>query len=271
MSNVTRKQFLGGGAALAALVALGGRPARADQLDDIMRAKKIRVATDLAIPPSGMMSPQMEPIGSDVEVAKLLAQDWGLELEFVQTTGATRIPNVQTNKADIIISTLSVTPERAKVVAFSKPYAALQSVVGGARDLPVKALADLRGRAVTVTRGTTQDTELTGLAREHGFRVVRYDDDATMVTAAVSGQAEMVATSATLVAQIGQRIPAKNFEPKFVLRNFDLAMGLRQGETALMEKVNAWIDTNIRNGKLNAIYKKYHGAELPEHMRGTGA
>ena len=45
----------------------------------------------------------------------------------MQTTGATRIPNVQTGKADIIISTLSVTPERAKVIDFSKPYAALQS------------------------------------------------------------------------------------------------------------------------------------------------
>ena len=99
-------------------------------LDDIIKAKKIRIATDLAIPPSGMIDGAMKPTGSDVETAELLAKDWGLQLEFVQTTGATRIPNVQTNKADIIISTLSVTPERAKVIDFSKPYAALQSVVG---------------------------------------------------------------------------------------------------------------------------------------------
>ena len=89
-----------------------------------MKAKKIRIATDLAIPPSGMIDAAMKPTGSDVETAQLLAKDWGLELEFVQTTGATRIPNVQTNKADIIISTLSVTPERAKVIDFTKPYAA---------------------------------------------------------------------------------------------------------------------------------------------------
>ena len=57
-----------------------------------MKAKKIRVATDLAIPPSGMVDDQMRPTGSDVETAQLLAKDWGLQLEFVQTTGATRIP-----------------------------------------------------------------------------------------------------------------------------------------------------------------------------------
>ena len=95
-----------------------------------MKAKKIRISTDVAIPPSGMMDSSMKPTGSDVETAQLLAKDWGLELEFVQTTGATRIPNVQTGKADIIISTLSVTPERAKVIDFTKPYAVLQSVVG---------------------------------------------------------------------------------------------------------------------------------------------
>ncbi len=104
--------------------------AYADAYKDIMAAKKIRISTDLAIPPSGMLDTAMKPTGSDVETAQQLAKDWGLELEFVQTTGATRIPNLQTNKADIVISTLSVTPQRAEVIDFSKAYAALQSVVG---------------------------------------------------------------------------------------------------------------------------------------------
>lgn len=58
----------------------------------------------------GMLDDSMKPTGSDVETAKLLAKDWGLELEFVQTTGAPRIPNLQTNKADIVISTLGGMP-----------------------------------------------------------------------------------------------------------------------------------------------------------------
>ncbi len=148
-------------AAVLATLAAGVAPAAADALADIMAAKKIRVATDMAIPPSGMLDPNLQPTGSDVETAKLLAADWGLELEFVQTTGATRIPNLQTNKADIVISTLSVTPQRAEVIDFSKPYAALQSVVGAPKTAAIAGWDDVRGQAITVTRGTTQDTELT--------------------------------------------------------------------------------------------------------------
>jgi polar amino acid transport system substrate-binding protein len=208
----------------------------------------------------------MKPTGSDVETAQLLAKDWGLELEFVQTTGATRIPNVQTGKADVIISTLSVTPERAKVIDFTKAYAALQSVVGCLKSLPVKDWPDLKGKPIAVSRGTTQDTTLTNM-KDRDLRIARFDDDATMVTAAVSGQADCIATSATIVNQIGVKNAARPFEPKVTITNFDLAMGVRQGEPRLVEKLNEWIAANLKNGKLNAIYEKFHGTALPPAMR----
>lgn len=255
--------------ALAAAFMIGGTAAKADQLDDIMAAKKIRISTDLAIPPSGMMDASMKPVGSDVETAELLARDWGLEIEWVQTTGATRIPNLQTNKADIVISTLSVTPERAKVIDFTNAYAALQSVVGGLKTLDVKSWDDLKGKTIAVSRGTTQDTALTNRAKEGGFNVARYDDDATMVTAAVTGQADFIATSATIVNQIGVKNPARPFEPKVLITAFDLAIGVRKGEPRLVAKLNEWIAANLKNGKLNEIYKKYHGSDLPPNMRAS--
>ena len=252
--------------AMTCMVALGTTAAHADLLDDIMKAKKIRIATDMAIPPSGMMDANLKPTGSDVETAQLLAKDLGLELEFVQTTGATRIPNVQTNKADIIISTLSVTPERAKVIDFTKAYAALQSVVGCLKTVEAKGWDDLKGKTIAVSRGTTQDTELSNM-KDRNLTLARFDDDATMVTAAVSGQADCVATSATIVNQIGVKNPARTFEPKVLIRTFDLAIGVRKGEPRLVEKLNEWISTNLKNGKLNEIYKKFHGSELPQEMR----
>src|ERR1700730_3072779 len=108
------------GAALAALVFIAiGPSAHADVLDDIKAAKKIRVAIDLGLPPYGMTDDKMQPTGSDVETARLLAKVLGVEFELVPTTGATRIPSLQTGKADVVISTLSVTVERAKVIDFS--------------------------------------------------------------------------------------------------------------------------------------------------------
>jgi polar amino acid transport system substrate-binding protein len=262
-----KKGMLYGIVVAACVGAMAAAPAQADLLDDIVKAKKIRVATDVAIPPAGMMDANMKPTGSDVETAQLLAKDWGFELEFVQTTGATRIPNVQTGKADVIISTLSVTPERAKVIDFSKPYAALQSVVGARKDMAIKDWGDLKGKTVTVTRGTTQDTELSAMANDRGFKVVRYDDDATMVTAGVSGQADMVATSVALVNQISAKSQKGPWEPKFVIRNFDLAIGIKQGEPRLLAKLDEWVAANVKNGKLNAIYKKFYGVDLPPQFR----
>jgi len=251
---------------VATCLAVAAMAAHADLLDDIVKAKKIRISTDMAIPPAGMMDSNMQPSGSDVETAKLLAKDWGLEIEWVPTTGATRIPNVNTGKADVIISTLSVTPERAKVIDFSKPYAVLQSVVGAPKTAAIKDWADLKGKSVTVTRGTTQDTELSGMANDKGFKVVRYDDDATMVTAGATGQADMVATSVALVNAISSKNPQKPWEPKFVIRNFDLAIGIKQGEPRLLAKLNEWVAANLKNGKLSAIYKKYYGVALPASM-----
>jgi len=253
-------------ALVASCLAVIALAAHADLLDDIMKAKKIRISTDVAIPPAGMMDANMKPTGSDVETAQLLAKDWGLELEFIPTTGATRIPNVNTGKADIIISTLSVTPERAKVIDFSKAYAVLQSVAGAPKATAIKDWADLKGKSVTVTRGTTQDTELSAMAKDRDFKVVRYDDDATMVTAGATGQAEMVATSVALVNAISNKNPQKPWEPKFVIRNFDLAIGIKQGEPRLLAKLDEWVAANLKNGKLSAIYKKFYGVDLPAAM-----
>ena len=55
------------------------------------------------------------------------------------TTGASRIPSLQTGKADVVISTLSVTAERAKVIDFSLAYAVLRTVVAGVKSIASRA------------------------------------------------------------------------------------------------------------------------------------
>jgi len=104
---------------------------RADTLSDIKAAKKIRISIDLTNSPYGRTDEKLQPSGSDVDIAKLLAADLGVAFEIVPTTGSSRIPLLQTGKADLVISSLSITPERAKVVDFSVPYADLLSVVAG--------------------------------------------------------------------------------------------------------------------------------------------
>lgn len=264
--NTMRKLTL----ALAATLALlsFGLPAQADTLDDIRQAKKIRIAIDLAIPPFGMTDDKLLPTGSDVDVARLLAKDLGVELEIVTTTGPTRIPLLQTGKADIVISTLSITADRAKVIDFSLPYADHLSVVAALKTLLIKDMADLNGKKVAVVRGTTQDSDLTQQAK--GAQLVRYEDDATMALAVASGQADILATARSLLPAINKKNPARAVDTKIVMQTFHLAIGLRKNEPRLMEWVNGWVKANLKNGKLNDIYKSYHGVGVAADILKVG-
>jgi polar amino acid transport system substrate-binding protein len=233
---------------------------RADTLSDIKQAKKIRISIDLTNSPYGRTDEKLQPSGSDVDIAKLLAKDMGVEFEIVPTTGSSRIPNLQSGKADLVISSLSITPERAKAVDFSVPYADLLSVVAGPKSIDVKTLADLDGKKVAVTRGTTQDTDLTQRAKT--TQIVRYEDDATLALAVASGQADLFATGRAQVVVINGKNPARELEPKITLRTFLLAIGVRKGDAELLAWVNNWVKTNLKNGRLNAINKAYHGVDL---------
>jgi polar amino acid transport system substrate-binding protein len=251
-------------AMLSALCLVIAFPASADVLSSIMARKKLRVATDMGIPPFGMLDASMKPTGSDVEVARALAADWGMELEFVNTTGPTRIPNINTDKADVIISSLSVTDERAKVIDFTKPYSFIRTtVIAPVADTSVKDWSDLKGKSIAVVRTTMQDVELTPKAAALGFTVVRFDDDATAITAAVSGQATYLGLGDPQMRAINQRIGNKPFEAKLVIKQFPIAMGVKKGEPALLAKLNEWIAANAKSGKLSAIHKKYHEVDVP--------
>lgn len=249
--------------ALLAMATVSASPATADALDDIKKAGKIRIAVDLGVPPYGMTDDKMQPSGSDIETARALAKDWGVEFEHVPTTGAARIPALQTSKADLVISTLSITPERAKVIDFSLGYAVLRTVIAAPKSVTVKSLAELDGKTVGTVRGTTHDTQLTREGPK-GMKLVRYEDDATEAQAFLSGQVDIFSTAELLVAQIDKKNPARQVEVKFVLDSFKLAIGVKQGETKLLEAVNQWITANLKNGRLNAIYKQYHRDDLPD-------
>ncbi len=252
------------GIAMAAIAVMGlAQVANADALDDIKKSGKIRIAVDLGVPPYGMTDDKMQPTGSDIETAKLLAADWGLQFEHVPTTGAARIPSLQTGKADLVISTLSITPERAKVIDFSKGYAVLRTVIAAPANIALKSMADLDGKTVGTVRGTTHDTQLTKEGPK-GMKLVRYEDDATEAQAFASGQVDIFSTAELLVAPINKKNPARQAEVKFVLDTFKLAIGVKKDEKRLVEEVDKWILANLKNGKLDAIYKKYHGNGLPD-------
>jgi len=214
----------------------------AQTMDGIERSKKIRIAIDPAAPPYSSKDTQLEFAGSEVDVARLLAKDWGLTLEIVSTTPANRLPYLLTDKADVVISTLSITPEREKVVDFSVPYSGIQIVVAAPRAMNLRSLADLANVTVATVRGSTNDAELTKAAPA-GVRIVRFEDDATAITAIVSGQAQAYCTAPALLAPVNQRKPELAMESKIVIKTNLTGIGLPKGDTRLKDKLDAWVRT----------------------------
>ncbi|KAF1071240.1 transporter substrate-binding domain-containing protein [Variovorax sp.] len=247
-----------------ALVAGVAQAAMADQLDDIKKAGKIRVAIAMGTPLFSFADANLQPTGSDVDTATQLAKDLGVKLEIVSVTNAARVPTLQAQRADIVVADLSITPEREKVVDFSTPYAVISIIVGGPKSIKVTDYADLNGKRIGLTRATVNDTLTTQQAK--GAEIVRYEDDATLITSMVTGQIDLFSSTPSNLSEMIKQAPAKNLELKFSQKDFDLGIALNKEQPKFKEWINNWVVTNQKNGKLNAIYKKYHGRDLPERI-----
>jgi len=236
-----------------------------DTLTKIRNAGVIRIAIDLSVPPWSYMDDKLTPTGSEVEAAKLLASDLGVKMEIVTTNGANRLPNLMQNRADVIMSALSITDERKKVIAFSLPYSGATTSVFAPRRMDIKSFADLSGKRIGVTRGITNDFDLTAMAPPDA-QIVRFEDEATTMTAIVSNQLEIAAIAQSLVDVINEKNPGKDLEPKLILRTATMGVGMRKEDVELKRWIDAWVKTNLANGKLPAIYKQFQKTDIPAQV-----
>src|SRR5437899_1474777 len=115
------------------------------------------ITAELTSPPFGIINKDGQPDGAEVETARALAKDLGVELEFVQVTGPSRIPTLLSGRADLAISSLSITTERAKAVMFANPHGALNIVIAGPQKTAIKMAADMVGKRIGITRGTLEE------------------------------------------------------------------------------------------------------------------
>ena len=92
-------------------------------LSDILSSGKVKIAVPEAFAPFGSVGATGEHEGYDVDVAKLIAKDLGVELELVPVVSKRRIPFLETDRVDLVISTMGANPSRAKSINFSSAYA----------------------------------------------------------------------------------------------------------------------------------------------------
>jgi polar amino acid transport system substrate-binding protein len=114
----------GGSVALSAAGVSKAEAAAAtgDRLDSILKGGRLRVGTFLQYKPFTFKNEKGEPDGFDTDIQKLIAQDMGVRLEFVDNTWDGIIPALQADKFDAIIADMAPLKKRALTVQFSTPY-----------------------------------------------------------------------------------------------------------------------------------------------------
>ncbi len=263
--NLNKRAFIASTLAIATLAATGAAQAQS-ALDNVMKAKAIKIAIPTDFPPYGFVGTDLQPQGLDVDMAKYIATKLGAKVELVPVTSANRIPYLQTQKADLVISTLGKNPEREKVIDFTIAYSPFFQAVFAAKSLPVTSFADLAGKSVGITRGAIEDQELSKVAPATAD-IKRFEDNNATVSAFVSGQVQVIATGASVAGNLMARNPQLGTEYKLLLKDSPNFIGVAKGEDALRTKVNEIILAAKKSGDIDAMAKKWLGrpaGNLPE-------
>jgi polar amino acid transport system substrate-binding protein len=244
---------------LAGAALLGTCGAQAQSaLDDIVKAREIKIAVPTDYPPYGMVGTDLKPQGLDVEMASYIAQKMGVKVELVPVTSANRIAYLQTKKADLVISTLGKNPEREKVIDFTVAYSPFFQAVFGPKSLSVKTMADLAGKSIGVTRAALEDQEITRLAPA-GTDIKRFEDNNTTVSAFIAGQVQLIATGASVAGNMMAKNPQLSTEYKLLLKDSPNFIGVAKGEDKLRLKVNDIIAEAKKSGDLDKMAVKWLG------------
>lgn len=246
----------------AAVMALPfAAPAQAD-LSDILEAGVVKIAVPESFPPFGALGMEGEHEGYDVDVAKLIAENLGVELELVPVVSKQRIPFLETDRVDLVVSVMGANPERAKSIWFSAAYAPFFSGAFATADMDISSAEDLVGMKVGLTGGTLEDLELTKIAPD-GVEIIRFGDNAATLAAYSSGQVDVLVSGNTAAAEISEKNPDTPLETKFILKESPAFIGVKKGNFDLLQWVNVFILHKKLGGELDEISVKWLGQPLP--------
>jgi polar amino acid transport system substrate-binding protein len=246
---------------LTGLFVAGCGTATADVLDNVAESGVIKIGIFEDFPPFASLGADMQIQGYDVDMANLIAKTLGVKAELVGINGQNRIPFLTEQKVDLLLS-IGFSEERAQVVEFTKPYAPYYIVVMGPRDVEVKGPADLKGKTIAVNKGTLEDTEATKVAPE-GADIQRYNDYSGVISAFLSGQAQLMVVGNDVGATILAKNPAIEPVEKFHLLTSPSNMAVKKGEIGLQQKLNNVLALLRKDGSLNALALKWLKQPLP--------
>jgi polar amino acid transport system substrate-binding protein len=252
-------------AAVAIVGCSGGGEATADEgtgsgslLDEIVRRGTLRVGMSTFVP-WAMQDKDGELIGFEIDVATRLAEDMGVEVEFVPTQWSGIIPALLTGRFDVIIGGMGILPDRNLRVNFSIPYDySGMSIAANASTVPgFTSLDDLNSPDVTIAAriGTTAADAAQKYLPEAELRL--FEAETQAVQEVLNGSADAIVASAPLPAYLVVDNPQTLYLPlDETFTKEPIGFALPKGDVDLLNYFNSWITVVEAEGWL-AERKQY--------------
>ncbi|MBS0506694.1 MAG: transporter substrate-binding domain-containing protein [Proteobacteria bacterium] len=227
-------------------------------------AADLRVGLNPAYEPFESKTATGEIVGFDVDIANALCEQIKRKCVFVESEWDSIIPGLQAKKYDVIISSMSITPERARVVDFTQRYYKTPSAIVVKKSTKYDGPASLKGMKIGVLKGSTQEKWALGELKPAGVNVVPYQSQNQVYLDLKAGRLDGTVADKVEVNGGFLRKPEgqdygyvghDQYEPKYYGDGIGIAV--RKGQGDLKKQLDEAIVTIRGNGTYDKIAKKY--------------
>lgn len=276
-----------GGTGLAAAAAMGAvgslvakEAAAQSAPDSLLRAVLDRghliVGTGSTNAPWHFENEAGELVGMDIAMARILAKglfDDENAIEFVQQDPAARIPNIATNKVDIVVQFMTITPGRAQLIAFTRPYYVEGIALLTRPDAEAKTFEELQagGASTRVSILQNVDAESNVHLVLPESQVLLIDTQANVIQALESRRADAAAVDLSTVRWLVKQHPDRYFDSGKRWFSMLYGAGVRQGDPDWLNFVNTTFDVAMfghQNAIYDAAFADFFGEEPPVRQAG---
>lgn len=222
-------------------------------LDETKESGKIVIGVFSDKAPFGYVDESGEYQGYDVYFAERIAQDLGVEVEYVSTDPASRVEYLTTGKVDIILANFTVTEERAQQVDFALPYMKVMLGVVSPDSALISDVEELNGKDLIVVKGTTAETYF-----EKNYPDVtlqKYDEYADAYNALLDGRGDAFSTDNTEVLAWALSNPGFTVGIDALGNADTIAPAVQKGNTTLLDWINSEIEALAGENFFHADYE----------------
>lgn len=243
---------------VAALAACGAKPTvPADTLSKVQADKKIVFGLDDAFPPMGYRDENNKLIGFDIDMVNEIGKRMGVDFVALPTAWDGIIASLTTKKFDCIVSGMTITPEREKQIAFSKPYLkAGQVIIVKANNMEINGVASLKGKIVATQSGSSAQPILEAM---QGLKDKKfYSAFPEAFNDLQVGRIDALIADATtaphyMTKKAGEYKVAGNVSQEY------FGIGFRKEDKTLVAEINKTLDAMHADGTMKKISLKWFG------------